>query len=62
MEITYNIVNALKADGKFYTAGALARELGHDRNYGCHLGMRSTRDAAIDAFQRGWDGADRERR
>lgn len=48
-------INDLKVAGHYFAAGALARSLGHDHNYGCHFGMRSDRDFARSEFQRGWE-------
>lgn len=56
-----NAVHVLKMEGQFFAAGAVAFAAGHDRTYGCHFGMRSTRDAAIEAFYRGWDAARKEK-
>lgn len=56
--ITTHDVERLKSDGRYRHAGALAWALGMDANYGCHFGMRSTRDHAIYEYQQGWAGAD----
>ncbi len=37
-------------------AGAAAKAAGLPRAYGCHYGMRSTREADMAAFYRGFDG------
>lgn len=55
MTITAPTVEALKIAGYFFAAGALARSMGHSRAYGCHIGMRSTRDSDANEFYRGWD-------
>lgn len=57
MTITAHNVNDLKSAGHYVAAGALARSLGHPRQYGCHFGIRSDLDRARDAFNRGWDAA-----
>lgn len=44
----------LKQADRFYDAGRLAFRLGHPNTYGCHYGMRSTRDAAAAAFAEGY--------
>jgi hypothetical protein len=48
-------VEDLKSQGQHEAAGELAASLGHDRQYGCHYGMRSTRLRAIEEFNRGYD-------
>lgn len=48
-------VEQLRNAGHFFSAGALARELGQPRYYGCHVGMRSTLDRDRNEFYRGWD-------
>lgn len=52
--VTFHTVEALKAAGHYFAAGALAASLGQSDNYGCHLGMRSTLDHARDEFKRGY--------
>lgn len=56
--ITAQTINDLKAAGHYAAAGALARTLGHPRQYGCHFGMRSSLDSSRDQFNRGYDAAD----
>jgi hypothetical protein len=51
-------IDQLKTEGRFHEAGRLAHEQGAGRAYGCHFGMRSTRDAAIRAFLAGYDEAE----
>lgn len=46
MPISPSVIDDLKASGSYFAAGALARDLGRDRNYGCHFGMRSSLDHA----------------
>ncbi len=53
-------VEDFKAEGLFFTAGALAFQIGLPRSYGCHYGMRSTKDADAAEFYRGYDAADGE--
>lgn len=48
-------VDDLKVAGLCFEAGALARTQGDTRTYGCHFGMRSTRDRSVADFNRGWD-------
>jgi len=50
-------VENLKAEGKFFRAGALAYRLGLPRYYGCHVGMRSTLEVDRDEFFDGYDRA-----
>jgi hypothetical protein len=38
--------------------GQIARLNGEDRQYGCHFGMRSTRERDMANFYEGWDAAD----
>jgi len=52
-QITWQTVEALKASGNYFAAGAVAQALGRDNNYGCHFGMRSTCDHARREFARG---------
>lgn len=51
--LNYQTVEALKANGNYFAAGAVAAALGRDNNYGCHFGMRSTCQHARDEFARG---------
>lgn len=44
-----------KTAGNYEEAGKLAAFFGHDRQYGCHFGMRSSRLRAIEEFNRGYD-------
>jgi hypothetical protein len=52
--LTHADVEKLKSEGRFVHAGALAAALGGNLNYGCHYGMRSTRDGAMAAFRDGF--------
>lgn len=54
-----HIINMLKEHAAYFAAGALARTFGHDDNYGCHFGMRSTRDMAARLYKEGWLAAQR---
>lgn len=45
----------IKADGNYRLAGQLSRLEGGDRYYGCHFGMRSTRDQAVREYFAGYD-------
>lgn len=55
--ITGTTVEMLKAEGKHREAGALAAKQGKPCYYGCHFGMRSTRNEAILDFRRGYFAA-----
>ena len=57
MKLSPQIIEDLKSAGHYFAAGAVAKALGGGRFYGCHFGMRSTRDAAIAEFYRGFDAA-----
>ena len=57
MNATAQTVETLKSDGHFFAAGALAKQLGQRRDYGCHYGMRSDRPAATTQFLAGYDAA-----
>ena len=48
-------IDALKAKGHYREAGIVAAANGNDRSYGCHFGLRSTHDAAKEAFYAGFD-------
>ena len=50
-------VDELKVDRLFFEAGVEAFKQGAPRSYGCHFGMRSSRDYAINEFYRGYDAA-----
>lgn len=52
-----NPVDDLKSKGEMFEAGKLAFETGRDRSYGCHFGMRSTRERDMRAFFLGYDQA-----
>lgn len=43
-----------KAQCNYRMAGQLARLLGLDPIYGCHYGMRSTRQYALLEYMQGW--------
>lgn len=55
-------VHAAKIAGDYRRAGELSALYGLGRSYGCHFGMRSTRDAAIVAFNEGFDEIERAMR
>lgn len=59
-KFTARDVETLKGDGLFFTAGALQFQLGHALAYGCHYGMRSTRDHDVAEFRAGYQAASRE--
>lgn len=43
-----------KADGLYRRAGQLQALLGYECNYGCHYGMRSIREPAMEMFRLGY--------
>lgn len=57
MNVTYRTAEDIRIAGHYFAAGALAASLGKERYYGCHVGMRSTREASMEAFFRGYDAA-----
>lgn len=57
MKVTAQTVDALKVMKAYFAAGALAYSLGHDPAYGCHFGMRSTREKATKQFMDGYYAA-----
>jgi hypothetical protein len=59
-QLTNRDVENLKSDGRFFHAGALAAALGQPNTYGCHYGMRSSREWAIEEFQAGHAAALRD--
>jgi hypothetical protein len=46
-------IERLKGLGDYYAAGRLAGANGHDANYGCHFGMRSTLETARALYKAG---------
>lgn len=59
MPFTTRTIDDLKAEGLFFTAGALTFQKGYGRSYGCHFGLRSTIDANRAEFFAGYDAAER---
>jgi len=56
--INRQTIEALKAAGHMFAAGALAYELREPINsYGCHYGMRSSLVGDREEFERGWKAA-----
>lgn len=53
-------VETLKSEGLFFTAGALQFQLGHALAYGCHYGLRSTRERDVAEFRAGYESASRK--
>lgn len=51
-------IDNLKADGRYFEAGVLARQSGHDDNYGCHFGFRSELEKARAEFKQGYYAED----
>lgn len=56
-----NLIEKLKADGYYFTAGAYTFECGLSPGYGQHYGMRSERQKAIDEFKLGYHAAEASR-
>ena len=52
--VNHQTVEALKAAGHYFAAGALAASIGSGDNYGCHFGMKSMLDHARSEFKRGY--------
>ena len=48
---------SLKANGFYFSAGALACQLGEPKDYGCHFGFRSDLEASRAEFNRGYEAA-----
>jgi len=48
-------INIAKENGQYRRAGQIAGLLSYGADYGCHFGMRSTREAARYQFQLGHD-------
>jgi len=48
-------IDKLKSQGQYRDAGIIAAANGKGRSYGCHFGMRSGLNAAVEAFQAGFD-------
>lgn len=59
MSACNQLVEALKANGAYFAAGAAAREFGLGPAYGCHFGLRATRNADMAAFRAGYDACDK---
>ena len=51
-------IDELKAEGRHFEAGKLARELGHNDDYGCHFGLRSELEKARAEFKLGYNAED----
>ena len=51
-------ISELKSEGRYFEAGVLARQSGEACYYGCHFGMRSTRENAIAEFTAGYHAED----
>lgn len=51
-------IEQLKAAGRFRHAGQLAALIGYRNDYGCHFGMRGTREIAMSEFRDGWSEID----
>ena len=48
-------VDTLKSEGSYEAAGREAAKTNRDRYYGCHFGMRSSKDRAMTEFYAGYD-------
>lgn len=57
---SFTKVEKLKVEGRFEEAGRLASELNGPRFFGAHYGMKSDREASIEAFFKGYDEHVRE--
>lgn len=55
---TIRQIDDLKADGKYFEAGVLARQSGCSDNYGCHFGFRSGLEKARAEFKLGYYAED----
>ena len=55
--VNVQTIESLKVAGHYFTAGALAAELGTAPHYGCHTGMRSSLDYARRQFAAGYAAA-----
>jgi hypothetical protein len=53
-----NTIDTLKSEGRYFEAGVAARQEGRECYYGCHFGMRSSRDRAIAEFTAGYNAED----
>lgn len=51
------MIEDLKASGHYFAAGAVAKQIGGMRYYGCHYGMRSTKERDMAEFFAGYDAA-----
>lgn len=59
MTISSKTIDDLKSAGLYFVAGALASNLGLNReSYGCHFGMRSELEFAKSEFVKGWNAAE----
>jgi hypothetical protein len=54
-KLSYHTVDALKSEGHYFAAGAVAKALGCGPYYGAHAGMRSTFESARNEFYRGYN-------
>lgn len=52
--MTTDQIEDYKSQCRYRIAGQLAALLGCHYGYGCHYGMRSTRDAAVDEYRTGY--------
>jgi hypothetical protein len=49
------LIDSLKSKGEFAAAGTVAAVNGKERSYGCHFGMKSGRQGAMDEFYEAYD-------
>lgn len=57
-----NSTEKLKSTGQYYSAGMDAFANKRGRYYGCHYGMRSDRQFAMNEFYLGYDEAEEDAR
>lgn len=58
MTNTARQIDNLKAEGRYFEAGVLARQSGLTDDYGCHFGMRSELEKARAEFKLGYSAED----
>jgi hypothetical protein len=49
------LIDSLKSKGEFAAAGTVAAVNGKERSYGCHFGMKSGRQNAMEEFYAAYD-------
>ncbi len=53
-ELPMNPIEQAKSNSQYRLAGQLAFLAGQSDYYGCHFGMRSTKDQAVSEFKAAW--------